>query len=96
VAHGEGRFSLPKDEPDYQIPMKYAKSTYPANPNGSDYDTASICSADGRHLVMMPHLERATYPWNWAHYPADRKEDEVTPWVEAFVNAREWIEGKVK
>jgi phosphoribosylformylglycinamidine synthase len=96
VAHGEGRFSLPKDESDYQIPIKYSKSTYPANPNGSDYDTASICSADGRHLVMMPHLERATYPWNWAHYPADRKDDEITPWVEAFVNAREWIRGKVK
>jgi phosphoribosylformylglycinamidine synthase len=96
VAHGEGKFSFPKAEPAYHIPMKYAKSSYPANPNGSDFDTASICSADGRHLVMMPHLERATYPWNWAHYPADRKEDEVTPWVEAFVNAREWIEGKVK
>ncbi len=94
VAHGEGRFSLPKAESDYMIPIKYSKSHYPANPNGSDYDTASICSADGRHLVMMPHLERATYPWNWAHYPADRKGDEITPWVEAFVNARDWIRGK--
>ena len=91
VAHGEGKFSLPMDESSYHIPMKYSKSEYPANPNGSDFDTASICSLDGRHLVMMPHLERASYPWNWAHYPADRLEDEVTPWVEAFVNAREWI-----
>jgi phosphoribosylformylglycinamidine synthase len=96
VAHGEGKFHFPKGESAYRIPMKYAKSSYPANPNGSDFDTAGICSADGRHLVMMPHLERATYPWNWAYYPEDRKADEVTPWVEAFVNAREWIKGKVK
>jgi phosphoribosylformylglycinamidine synthase len=94
VAHGEGKMSLPESEIDYHIPMKYSGSNYPANPNGSDFDTASLCSADGRHLVMMPHLERATYPWNWAYY-ADRKDDEVTPWIEAFVNAREWIEGKV-
>jgi len=96
VAHGEGKFSLPKEEAAYQIPIKYSKSTYPANPNGSDFDSASICSSDGRHLVMMPHLERSTYPWNWAHYPADRKDDEITPWVEAFVNAREWIKEKIK
>lgn len=96
VAHGEGEFHFPKGESAYRIPIKYAKSSYPANPNGSDFDTAGICSADGRHLVMMPHLERATYPWNWAYYPEDRKTDEVTPWVEAFVNAREWIKGKAK
>ena len=96
VAHGEGKFSLPKDESEYHIPMKYAKSSYPANPNGSDFDTASLCSADGRHLVMMPHIERATYPWNWAYYPSERKDDEITPWVEAFVNAREWIKEKLK
>lgn len=94
VAHGEGKFSLPNEESAYHIPMKYGKSTYPANPNGSDFDTASLCSADGRHLVMMPHIERATYPWNWAHYPSERKNDEVTPWIEAFVNAREWIKGR--
>lgn len=95
VAHGEGKISLPESEVDYHIPMKYSKSTYPANPNGSDFDTASLCSSDGRHLVMMPHLERATFPWNWAYY-ADRKDDEVTPWIEAFVNAKEWIKDKMK
>ncbi len=96
VAHGEGKFYLPLGESAYQIPMKYAKSSYPANPNGSDFDTASICSANGRHLVMMPHLERATYPWNWAYYPTERTADEVSPWIEAFVNAREWIKEKLK
>ena len=93
VAHGEGKFYLPKEESAYHIIAKYNHAGYPANPNGSDYATAGICSADGRHLAMMPHLERAIFPWQWAHYPAARKSsDQITPWVEAFVNARVWIE----
>ncbi len=91
VAHGEGRFSLPYPENRYDITMKFSYHTYPANPNGSDHDTAGLCSADGRHLVMMPHLERAFFPWQCGYYPADRKKDEVTPWIKAFVNAKEWI-----
>ncbi len=93
VAHGEGKFHLPYSEDHYHIPMKYQYAEYPGNPNGSDYNAAAICSADGRHLAMMPHLERAVRPWNWGYYPSgeSRSQDEVTPWVEAFVNAREWI-----
>ena len=90
VAHGEGKFSLPMGEENYNIIAKYTHAGYPANPNGSDYNVAGICSADGRHLAMMPHLERAIFPWQWAHYPAGRQ-DEITPWVEAFVNAFNWI-----
>lgn len=93
VAHGEGKFYLPKAENEYNIIAKYTHADYPANPNGSDYNTAGICSADGRHLAMMPHPERAIFPWQCAHYPADRKNnDQITPWVEAFVNARVWVE----
>ncbi len=95
VAHGEGRFSLPEGEDKYSIVAKYAYSLYPGNPNGSDFDVAGICSKDGRHLAMMPHLERAIFPWQNAWYPSNRKNDEVTPWIEAFVNARKWIEAKV-
>jgi phosphoribosylformylglycinamidine synthase len=91
VAHGEGRFSLPSDQ-GYEVVGRYAHSTYPANPNGSDGDVAAICSADGRHLAMMPHLERAFFPWQCGYYPDQRQNDEVTPWVEAFVNARKWVE----
>ncbi len=91
VAHGEGKFDLPYGEDKYQIPMKYSFKDYPANPNGSPFETAAICSKDGRHLAMMPHLERATYPWNWAYYNESRNEDELTPWIEAFVNAKNWI-----
>jgi phosphoribosylformylglycinamidine synthase len=93
VAHGEGKFHLPKAESEYHIIANYTHEGYPANPNGSDYNVAGICSKDGRHLAMMPHLERAIFPWQWAHYPLNRKtEDQVAPWIEAFVNAKKWIE----
>ncbi len=93
VAHGEGKFYLPKAENNYNVIAKYSYAEYPANPNGSDYAVAGICSNDGRHLAMMPHPERAIFPWQCAHYPADRKNsDQITPWVEAFVNARVWVE----
>ncbi len=93
VAHGEGKFSMPKAEVEYNIVGKYVSDSYPANPNGSDFNTAAICSQDGRHLAMMPHLERAIFPWQWGYNMQDNAAD-CTPWIEAFVNAREWIEGK--
>ena len=91
VSHGEGKFQLPEAENQYDIVAKYGYEGYPANPNGSDYNTAMLCDKTGRHLVMMPHIERSTFPWNWAYYPTDKK-DEVSPWLEAFVNARIWLE----
>ncbi len=95
VAHGEGKFSLPYEEDRYNIVAKYSYEEYPANPNGSDFATAALCSADGRHVAMMPHIERAFLPWQCADYPAERRAtDEVTPWIEAFVNARKWVESK--
>ncbi len=94
VAHGEGKFSLPGNEQDHNIVAKFSYNGYPANPNGSDFSAAAICSADGRHIAMMPHLERAIFPWQNAWYPIDRQHDDVTPWIEAFVNARKWIEGQ--
>ncbi|HEX8561510.1 MAG TPA: phosphoribosylformylglycinamidine synthase [Flavobacterium sp.] len=91
ISHGEGRFDLPYSEDHYDIVAKYTYDGYPANPNGSHFDIAMLCDATGRHLVTMPHIERSTFQWNWAHYPKDRQ-DEVSPWLEAFVNARKWIE----
>jgi phosphoribosylformylglycinamidine synthase len=91
IAHGEGKFVLTGAEGKYNIPMKYNYSKYPGNPNGSDYSAAAICSNDGRHLAMMPHLERSVYPWQWGYYPDELKDNEITPWIEAFVNARKWI-----
>ncbi|WP_298766448.1 phosphoribosylformylglycinamidine synthase [uncultured Polaribacter sp.] len=93
ISHGEGKFNLPEAEENYNIVAKYAYEGYPNNPNGSDFNTAMLSDKSGRHLVTMPHIERSTFQWNWAHYPTDRQ-DEVTPWLTAFVNARFWIENK--
>ncbi|WPY97520.1 phosphoribosylformylglycinamidine synthase [Christiangramia sp. OXR-203] len=91
AAHGEGKFSFPYEENRYNIVGKYSYEGYPANPNGSHYNAAALTDSSGRHLVMMPHMERSTFQWNWAHYPDGRK-DEVSPWLEGFVNARKWLE----
>ncbi len=96
VAHGEGKFNLPMAMSDYNVVAKYNYSAYPGNPNGSRASVAGICSADGRHLAMMPHLERAIFPWQCGYYPASRRADEVTPWIDAFINARKWVEDKTK
>ncbi len=97
IAHGEGKFKFPTSEQNnYNISMKYAYDEYPGNPNGSDFSTAAICSNDGRHLAMMPHIERSVYKWHWPYYDEERDSDEVSPWVEAFVNARKWLEIKLR
>ena len=93
ISHGEGKFKLPYKEDKYNIVAKYSYQEYPHNPNGSDFNTAMMCDKTGRHLVTMPHIERSTFQWNWAHYPEGRK-DEVSPWLEAFENARKWIDSK--
>ena len=93
ISHGEGKFNLPYSEDKYNIVAKYGYAEYPHNPNGSDFNTAMLCDKTGRHLVTMPHIERSTFQWNWAHYPEGRK-DEVSPWLEAFVNASKWIENR--
>jgi phosphoribosylformylglycinamidine synthase len=92
AAHGEGRFNLPLAEENYHIIGKYGFESYPANPNGSDYNVAGIASKDGRHLAIMPHFERSIFPWNWGYYPADKKMEDLSPWIIAFKNAREWVE----
>ncbi len=91
ISHGEGKFNLPETENNYHIVAKYGYEGYPANPNGSSYNTAMLATKDGRHLATMPHIERSIFQWNWANYPTNRK-DQVSPWLQAFVNARVWIE----
>jgi len=90
VAHGEGKFWLPEGY-SYNKVAEFTYEEYPGNPNGSPEGLAAICSDNGRHLAMMPHPERAFLPWQWPYYPEKRLEDEMTPWLEAFVNAREWV-----
>jgi len=96
VAHGEGKFHLPLPEDEYNIVAKYSYDEYPANPNGSSYSVAAVASKDGRHLAIMPHPERTIFPWQCGYYPAERWSDQITPWIEAFVNARKWVEANKK
>lgn len=96
VAHGEGKFSFPEKLSEYNVIAKYDYKSYPGNPNGSQASVAGIVSKNGRHLAMMPHLERAIFPWQCAVYPQTHLKDQVTPWLQAFVNARRWIEANRK
>jgi phosphoribosylformylglycinamidine synthase len=96
MAHGEGQFVLPADQSKYEVAANYTQPEYPGNPNDSNFAVAALSSRDGRHLAIMPHIERSLFPWNWPHYPTDRKADEVGPWFEAFANAREWVINALK
>ena len=89
LAHGEGKFNLKNSDVD--VAAKFHYNEYPGNPNGSEKSAAAISSKDGRHLAIMPHLERSIFPWNWGHYDQSRN-DEISPWILPFENAREWLE----
>jgi phosphoribosylformylglycinamidine synthase len=96
VAHGEGKFSFPKSIDNYQVAMSYSYQSYPGNPNGSAHSVAGISSEDGRHLAIMPHIERSLKPWNWPYYPSENQKDELSPWILAFINAYNWISKQEK
>ena len=96
VAHGEGKFHLPLPEDEYNVVAKFSYDEYPGNPNGSSYSVAAVASKDGRHLAIMPHPERTIFPWQCGYYPTARWNDQITPWIEAFVNARKWVEQNKK
>jgi len=67
VAHGEGRLLLPDTFDDRQTVFRYGSpegtQSYPSNPNGSQRGRAGICDPSGLILGLMPHPERAIYPW---------------------------------
>ncbi|MCI0750928.1 MAG: phosphoribosylformylglycinamidine synthase [Flammeovirgaceae bacterium] len=96
VAHGEGKFVLPTDRTKFEVAATYSFTEYPGNPNDSDFSAAALCSKDGRHLAIMPHIERSLFPWNWGYYPTDRRPDKISPWIETFVNAKAWFKQNSK
>ncbi|MFA6416952.1 MAG: phosphoribosylformylglycinamidine synthase [Patescibacteria group bacterium] len=100
-AHGEGKAFFPSNKAanSISIPIRYVKDNgeiakredYPFNPNGSPDGIAGLCSADGRHLIMMPHPERTFLPWQWAYWPKEWSELETSPWLQMSQNARNWL-----
>jgi len=102
VDHGEGRLHFPdtgileKVKQNNLTPLVYVddegRSTeqYPFNPNGSPEGLAALCSADGRHLALMPHPERVFLPWQAHYLPKEMKELKVSPWFQMFRNSYEW------
>lgn len=90
LAHGEGRFEI-ESEKGFNIPVKYSYEQMPGNPNGSSFATAAMYSDDGRHLAIMPHLERSLFPWNWAHKKGTEGWN-VSPWMVPFADAKKWVE----
>jgi phosphoribosylformylglycinamidine synthase len=105
VAHGEGRAHFPdagileRVLAEHLAPVRFVDDenhvteAYPLNPNGSPQGIAGLCSADGRHLVMMPHPERTFLKWQWGWMPEELKHAlAASPWLRIFQNAREWCE----
>ncbi|XP_022380344.1 phosphoribosylformylglycinamidine synthase [Enhydra lutris kenyoni] len=101
-AHGEGYMAFSSPELQAQIeamglaPLHWADDAgqpteqYPMNPNGSPGGVAGVCSLDGRHLALMPHPERAVRPWQWAWRPPPFDTLTASPWLQLFINARNW------
>uniref|UniRef100_A0A8C2DZY8 Phosphoribosylformylglycinamidine synthase n=1 Tax=Cyprinus carpio TaxID=7962 RepID=A0A8C2DZY8_CYPCA len=105
VAHGEGLMQFRSTEAQKKLigaslaPLRYVDDSgtpteiYPMNPNGSAQGVAGLCSADGRHLAMMPHPERAILSWQWAWAPQHlRGSLEASPWLSMFRNAAVWCQ----
>jgi phosphoribosylformylglycinamidine synthase len=107
-AHGEGKALFPDEQVKAHVlqnnlaPVRYVdqdgKQTeqYPFNPNGSPLGIAAMCSADGRHLAMMPHPERCYLGWQLPWSPPELGIDPKgpAPWLKLFQNAREWSESQ--
>ncbi len=107
VAHGEGRMHFPDAamladvRAKNLVPLVFVddegrvdgevSESYPFNPNGSPFGITGLCSADGRHLAMMPHPERAFLKWQWPWMPSELNDRlKASPWIKMFQNARKW------
>eukprot|EP00877_Chromochloris_zofingiensis_P007400 jgi/Chrzof1/2913/Cz12g03220.t1 len=108
-AHGEGKALFPDQAVEKAVvsnglaPIRYVDADgnqteqYPFNPNGSPHGIAAMCSANGRHLAIMPHPERCFLTWQLPYYPTDVGLDPYgpAPWLRLFQNARHWAETTV-
>jgi phosphoribosylformylglycinamidine synthase len=104
VDHGEGKLHFPdkaildQAKAGGMTPLVFVDDDgnptekYPFNPNGSIEGIAGLCSADGRHLALMPHPERAFLPWQAHYLPEELKGLQVSPWMQLFMNAYAWCQ----
>jgi len=100
IAHGEGRpeFKAAGDlaalQANGQVAMRFITNAgavathYPANPNGAEQGVTSICNADGRVTILMPHPERTIAGTVGSWWP--KANSDKTPWFRMFENARAW------
>ncbi len=94
VAHGEGRVDRPAlKNATLRYISNYGEATecYPFNPNGSTGGLTGFTNGDGRITIMMPHPERVFLTRQFSWFPEDRG-DEYSPWMQLFINARQWLE----
>ena len=101
ISHGEGRaaYAVLADYADVtehnKVALSYVDSehktteTYPANPNGAPNGHNGFTTTDGRVLIMMPHPERVFRNELFSWKPSEWA---VSPWVQVFQNAREWVD----
>ncbi|MEB3691169.1 MAG: phosphoribosylformylglycinamidine synthase I [Caldisphaeraceae archaeon] len=64
IAHAEGRYYIDDVEPIIGEPW----AEYLENPNGSIQSIAGVSRKGGVALGIMPHPERATFPWQSLKY----------------------------
>ncbi len=101
IAHGEGRAefgaeaSLQTLIDGGQVAMRFIDNhgafatRYPQNPNGSPGGLTSVCNADGRITILMPHPERTIAATVGSWWP--QSFESATPWMQMFVNARRFV-----
>jgi phosphoribosylformylglycinamidine synthase len=52
-----------------------------------------VTTADGRFTIMMPHPERVFRKAQMSWLPPEWRagEDDASPWLTLFLNARRWV-----
>ncbi|MGC9444213.1 MAG: phosphoribosylformylglycinamidine synthase subunit PurQ [Candidatus Methanospirareceae archaeon] len=100
-AHAEGKFFIAEHrraeylqrlEENDQIVFRYVDPAgdyggYPWNPNGSLANIAGICNPSGTILGLMPHPERAFYPFMDAEWPRAARARTTTVIAEGYAQA---------
>ncbi|HEX7927463.1 MAG TPA: phosphoribosylformylglycinamidine synthase subunit PurQ [bacterium] len=105
VRHGEGRILAESDALTHTLverhlaPLRYSLSDgtpteeYPANPNGSALGLASLCSASGTVMGLMPHPEGYNHFTNHPQWTRRSHDGEDGAGLQLFRNAYRYLAG---